>query len=216
MTAPSSPQRTLPIDVYAKLLEDILTLRLKPGVTLFERTLAERLGVSRTPVREALLRLEGDGFVRRYPKMGMVVAELTLRDVVEAFQIREFIEPPAAAEAAMRLPTDEMGELLASFQELEKADLPDEEKYARHNILDANIHDLIIGSLGNQRIVSFLDKIRGVCSRARMMGTPMRFTQSTKEHDDLIRAIMNRDSTRAQNAMRVHLVNARQRLIQAF
>lgn len=216
MTESSSPQRQLPFDVYRQLRDDILSLRLKPGAALLERPLAERLGVSRTPVREALLRLEGEGLARRYHKMGMVVVELTLRDVVEAFQIREFLEPPAAAEAAMRLCADKMEKLLADFLELEKMELPNEEKHARHNILDGHIHDLIIESLGNQRLVDLMNTIRGVCLRARVIGTPMRFTQSTTEHENLIRAIINRDGAEAEKAMRVHLINARQRLTQVF
>ncbi len=212
----SDVSRPLPFDVHKELREDILALRLKPGAVLLERTLAERMGVSRTPVREALLRLEAEGLTRRYPKMGMVVTELTLRDVVEAFQIREFIEPQAAAEAADRLRPDEMAELLFRFEELETADLPDEEKHARHNQLDTKIHDLIIESLGNRRLVDIMDTIRSVCLRARIMGTPIRFTQSTKEHQDLIRAIMDRDAAEAERAMRLHLTNTRQRLVLSF
>lgn len=212
----SDVSRPLPFDVHKELREDILAMRLKPGAVLLERTLAERMGVSRTPVREALLRLEAEGLTRRYPKMGMVVTELTLRDVVEAFQIREFIEPQAAAEAANRLRTDEMAELLSSFEELETADLPDEEKHARHNQLDTKIHDLIIESLGNRRLVDIMDTIRSVCVRARILGTPIRFTQSTKEHQDLIRAIMDRNAAEAEQAMRLHLTNTRQRLVLSF
>ena len=212
----TSPSRPLPFDVHKELREDILSMRLKPGTVLLERTLAERMGVSRTPVREALLRLEAEGLTRRYPKMGMVVIELTLRDVIEAFQIREFIEPPAAAEAAQRLQPNEMVELLARFEELETTDLLDEEKHAIHNQLDAKIHDLIIESLGNQRLIDLIDTIRSICVRARTMGTPIRFTQSTKEHQDLIRAIINRDSAAAEQAMRLHLTNTRQRLVLSF
>jgi len=208
-----SNSRLLPFDVHEKLREDILAARLKPGSVLLERPLAERMGVSRTPVREALLRLEAEGLTRRYPKMGMVVAELTLQDVVDAFQIREFIEPPAAAEAASRLDPKEMAELLSLFDKLETADLPDEEKHLRHNQLDTKLHDLIIECLGNRRLVDIMDTIRSVCVRARIMGTPIRFTQSTDEHRELIRAIINRDSALAAQSMRVHLANTRQRLI---
>jgi DNA-binding GntR family transcriptional regulator len=212
----ASNERILPVDVYKTLREDILAMRLKSGAVLLERAIAERLGVSRTPVREALLRLEAEGLTRRYPKMGMVVTELTLRDVVEAFQIREFIEPPAAAEAANRLRPEEMAELLARFDELETTDLPDAEKYARHNLLDTKIHDLIIESLGNRRLIDLMDNIRSICVRARIIGTPIRFTQSTREHQELIRAIMNRDAAGAEQFMRLHLANTRQRLILSF
>jgi len=210
------PARLLPLDVYKKLRDDILAAHLKPGSILLERPLAARMGVSRTPVREALLRLESEGLTKRYPKMGMVVAELTLRDVIEAFQIREFIEPPAAAEAAVRLRPDEMAELLSHFEELETVDLPDEKKHIRHNQLDTKLHDLIIESLSNRRLVDIMDTIRSICARARIMGTPIRFTQSTDEHKELIRAIIKRDAAEAEQSMRRHLANTRQRLILSF
>ena len=217
MTA-STPrkQKLKPTSVYAILRKDILTLRLPPGEPLLERSLADRYEVSRTPVREALHRLEAEGLARRYPKMGMVVAELTLRDVVEAFQIRELIEPPSAAEAARVLEADPLRELLVRFKELDSPGLTDEEKYKRHDELDAKVHDLILGAFGNSRLTALMDTIRGVCSRARALGTPMRFSQSTQEHAAILEALIARDSTGAEKAMREHLDSTRQRLVQIF
>jgi GntR family transcriptional regulator, rspAB operon transcriptional repressor len=206
--------RQLPRNVYQTMRRDILSLKLKPGTSLLERSLAESLGVSRTPVREALHRLEAEGLTRRYPGIGMVVAELTMRDVVEAFQIREFIEPPAAAVAARVLRSEELAELLQMFKQLEASDLDVAEKHTRHDRLDAKIHDMIIEATGNRRLIEIMDNLRGLCSRARSLGTPIRFQESTREHQNLIRALMDGNGEQAEKIMRQHLVEARKRLVQ--
>jgi DNA-binding GntR family transcriptional regulator len=208
-------RKASPIDVYAFLREEILSQKLAPGASLFERAIAKQHGVSRTPVREALHRLEAEGLARRYPKMGMVVTELTLRDVNEAFQIRRFIEPPAAAEAALILPLEPLRVMLAEFKSLETAKLSDDERFARHNLLDSKMHYLILGSLGNGRLIELMNNLRGICSRVRSFGTPIRFTQSTQEHTAVLKALLDRDAAKAETAMREHLDNTRHRLMLA-
>jgi DNA-binding GntR family transcriptional regulator len=204
----------LPLNVYQSIRLDILSLKLKPGTSLLERSLAERLGVSRTPVREALHRLETEGLTRRYPGIGMVVAELTMREVVEAFQIREFIEPPAAAIASKVLRNEELVELLQEFKQLETTDLEVAEKHTRHDRLDDKIHDMIIEATGNRRLIEIMNNLRGLCSRARSYGTPIRFQESIREHQNLIRALMDGNGEQAETIMQQHLVEARKRLVQ--
>ena len=206
--------RQLPLHVYQNIRQDILSLKLKPGTSLLERSLAERLGVSRTPVREALHRLEAEGLTRRYPGIGMVVAELTMREVVEAFQIREFIEPPAAAIASKVLRREELAELLQMFKQLEASGLDVAEKHTRHDRLDDRIHDMIIEATGNRRLIKIMGNLRGLCSRARSYGTPIRFHEATREHQNLIRALMDGNGKKAKTIMRRHLIEARNRLVQ--
>lgn len=205
-----------PEGVYDFLREEILSRRLAPGAPLGERIIAEQHGVSRTPVREALHRLEAEGLARRYPRMGMVVAELTLQDVIESFQIRQFIEPPAAREAAEKLQPQPLLELLAQFKAQEQDDNPGMEAIALHNSLDAQLHDIILRSLGNKRLVDLMENLMGVCSRARRLGTPIRFCQSRQEHIALLQALIDRNGPEAERAMREHLENTRQRLLSAL
>ena len=142
-----------------------------------KRSLAESLGVSRTPVREALHRLEAEGLTRRYPGIGMVVAELTMREVVEAFQIREFIEPPAAAIASKVLRREELAELLQMFKQLEASGLDVAEKHTRHDRLDDKIHDMIIEATGNRRLIEIMGNLRGLCSVHVLDGLRSAFTK---------------------------------------
>jgi len=204
------------LDVYQRLRQEILSLQLKPGTGLLERPLAKRLGVSRTPVREALQRLEAEGLTRRYPRIGMVVAELTMREVVEAFQIREFVEPPAAAIASQVLQREDMAELLNQFKQVESSDADVAEKYTRHDRLDDRLHDIVIEATGNSRLIEIMGNLRGLCSRARSYGTRIRYQEATREHQRLIRALMERDANKAESIMRRHLIAARNRLVQIF
>lgn len=93
----------LPDGVYRALLRDIVADRLRPGTWLKERDLSERYGVSRVPVRQALHRLESEGFVRTAPRRGAVVSPVTAGDVEELFDARLCIEPFAARQAAIRV-----------------------------------------------------------------------------------------------------------------
>lgn len=152
--------------IYEKLYQDILDEKIKPGVRLHERELAEKMGVSRTPIREALFLLEANGLVKRYPKLGIVVSELTLRDVIEAFQIREFIEPPATAIAAKVLGEreEELRKLQQELIELKAAKIEDSVRYKQHDIVDITIHDLIIEAVANSKLKSIMDMIRSTCN----------------------------------------------------
>lgn len=200
------------LNICETLREDILTLKIKPGARLQERTIAGKMKVSRTPVREALFVLETEGLVRRYPKLGFVVAELTLRDVLESFQIREFIEPPAAAIAAKVLRKDDLEKMRKMLEALVTEEIEENQRNERHNLIDARIHDLIINSVGNQRLVDIMENIRGVCARARCLGTPIRFHESTDEHLELIQELNNGNSENAERCMKEHLEKTRKRL----
>ena len=205
----------LPRTIYQNLRSDILSAVIPPGTCLNERAIAEERGVSRTPVREALFLLESEHLVRRYPKLGVVVTELSLRDVVEAFQIREFIEPPAAAIAAEHSGklADELTNLLREFEYLPGSGLEDKEKYLRHNAIDGRLHELILESVGNLRLTDIMNTIQAICTRARSFGTPMRFDESTLEHTRLIQALLDGDAAASALCMRTHLVNTRKRLM---
>jgi GntR family transcriptional regulator, rspAB operon transcriptional repressor len=204
------------VNVYQTIRQEILSLKLKPGANLLERPLADRLGVSRTPVREALHRLEAEGLARRYPGIGMVVTELTMRELVETFQIREFIEPPAATVASKVLRKEELAELLEMFNQLAASDFDVAEKHTQHDRLDDRLHEMIIGATGNRRLIEIMENLRGLCSRARSYGTLLRFKEAIREHQNLIRALMDGNGKKAETIMRQHLVEARQRLVKIF
>lgn len=199
--------------IYTELRKQILSLALQPGAGIQEEALAHRMNASRTPVREALVKLEMEGLVRRYPKQCAIVTELTLQDIVEAFQIREFIEPPAAALVAGKLDQEMLRDLLDRMLAILTSCRPQAGRFEEHDRLDTNLHDSIIAGLGNRRLCSLMENIRGVCLRARSVGTRSRFKESCEEDITLIQALINGDAILAEETMRCHLVHARQCLL---
>ena len=97
--------------VYAALKREILTCEIAPGTSLFEGQLAERLQVSKTPIRDALGMLVHEGFVQVQPRQGYRVSDITLGDVQEVFQMRMLLEPAAAELAAERANADQLKRL---------------------------------------------------------------------------------------------------------
>jgi DNA-binding GntR family transcriptional regulator len=159
--------------------------------------------------------LEAEGLIKKYPKLGVVVAELALRDVVEAFQIREFIEVPAAAIAAKVLTRAQLQEILAVFDRVGREGNR-EEAVVIHNEADAKLHALIVQATGNSRLMAINGNLGDVCQRARAVGTPIRFEESVAEHKQLLHHLQNGDSEAAAQAMRSHLIAARQRLVEVI
>ncbi len=199
--------------VYEALKRDILCMELSPGSVLCERAIAKEMDVSRTPVREALQRLESDGLVKRYPKLGAVVSELLLRDVAEAFQIREFIESPAAAIAAKVLTREQLAVVSETFERLER-EQNGPEACLLHDEMDLLIHSLVINATGNSRLIGIMSSLDNVCRRARSIATPVWFRESIAEHRRLVEALERGDSAAAETAMRAHLVATKKRLIE--
>lgn len=203
-------------NVHSKLRSAILSLEIKPGTVLQERQIADKMNVSRTPVREALFKLEIEGLVKRFPNQGIFVTELTLQDVKDAYQIREFIEPSATALAVSCVDKAELECLLNKLTSLKYSEIPEKEKFLKHNILDSRLHEIILDSLENKYLTAFMNTISGICTRARGIGTPIRFTESTNEDIAIIRSMLDNDPKKAYESMHIHIVNTAKRLIAAL
>lgn len=199
---------------YAHIRESILDAALPVGTALSESQLAKEIGVSRTPVREALKRLEQDGLVRSVPRRGTFVADLSVRDLIEIYQVRIELEGLAARVAAERMTAEMLEGLVA---ELDKA-----QKQARHGRLDParahdrHMHKSIIESTANGRLAQILatldDQVHRI--RERALSHNARVPATLTEHGAVLRAIRKRDATAAEKAMRDHLQAARDNAIQ--
>ena len=116
------PSRTLRESAYDRIREDILSGVLRPGSAISEAERAEALGMSRSPVREALRQLAQDGLVEIFPKRGTFVTELSARDVREAFELREAIETACARLAAARRTDQDLAEMRRVCDEIEASE----------------------------------------------------------------------------------------------
>lgn len=189
---------------------------LAPGERLMEFQLAEQLGVSRTPVREAIRRLELEGFVVMVPRRGTYVADLSMKDINNVFEVRMALDVLAAGLAAERITDEElekMERMLVEISEYIKTNNMD--KIVE---IDSNFHDVLYQASRNDRLAGIIANLREQLTRFRTisMSYPGRLINTLEEHRCLVEAIAQRDMELAQAAAREHLENAEQVLLQAL
>ena len=202
--------------VFNTLRRAIITGEFAPGERLMEISLANRLGVSRTPVREAIRKLELEGLVIMIPRKGAQVAKITeisLRDVIE---IRCVLEEFAASLACERI-TEEGKEKLkeAHRQFVEAAQTNDIIDIVEK---DEQFHDAIFQATCNDRLITIINNLREQFYRYRMeyVKDIEQHSVLVTEHEQLLHAIFNQDSETAKQIMRTHLKNQQEGVIQAI
>ncbi|MGE3658873.1 MAG: GntR family transcriptional regulator [Mycolicibacterium sp.] len=203
-------QRPAPLRhaVYDALVEMVVAGELQPGQHLVETDLADRLGVSRQPIREALLRMQNDGWVDMRPSLGAFVHQPTDIEADQLLSVRTLLEAESARLAA-RNATEEQVEQLHELQRSGERALAAQDREA---LVAANaaLH-AYIGSMSGNAVLS--DLIASVDRRVRWYYTPIAGTRgkdSWTEHAELIDAICRRNSRRAGDLMRRHAERTRE------
>lgn len=200
------PSRSSASEAYDLLLADIEDGNLPPGTRLREAELAKRLSISRTPVREALKRLELQGLVAHEPHHGAVVAALEYGQMTEMYLLREVLEGTAARLAAQHATVVEIG-VLERMVEADRALVEQPKQLARTN---RRFHQQVRDAAGNRYLGNALETLR--LSLALLAGTtlgaPGRAAQSIEEHGVIVARIAARDPDGAEQAARHHILNA--------
>lgn len=202
-----APARSLMKDrAYAELKRLILSGELAPGSFLAERQLAARLGMSKTPVRSALERLEAEGFLSISPQQGAIVRELSLQEVADQYEIRQAVESYVARALAGRLTPAQVA-LLRENLDAQRANLgPADVTLAV--TLDGAFHAAFCEFLGNQEILRVMrqlrDKTQRVISRVFHLN-PGRLVSSYEEHVGIVDAVIGGDPAAASRRVEEHL-----------
>lgn len=199
--------------VFESLREAINLGRLRPGERLMEIQLAEEMGVSRTPVREAIRKLELEGFVAMVPRKGAYVAGISVKDIVDVFEIRSSLEALAAGLAAERITDEEMELLERSLVKVSEFSTDENIKAIVDG--DINFHDIIYKASRNQRLVQIINHLQEQIHRFRMtsLSQPGRTKIALDEHKSIVEAISDRNVELAQQLAREHIENAEQSLL---
>lgn len=192
--------------VYAELRNRIISGELKSGDRLREVEVATWLGVSRTPVREALKRLENDGLITYVSSRGVIVAELTAEQAVELYALREVLEGAAARFAAQHALEPEirlLQDLLIRQRELD--DDPE-----LQSALNRNFHQTIYRMAHNKYLMGVLNKAQDymVLLRQTAYVAPGRAATAYEEHASIVEGIVKRDPDAAEAAARQHIREA--------
>lgn len=195
---------------YAALLTEIQNGDLAPGAVLGEVEQATRLGVSRTPLREALRRLAADGLVRQASPRVTVVADIDRDDIRSLFEVRRALEETAARLAATRGDAALFAELAAAFDRTAKCEAPAAGDPDAYYALIARFDAALDDAAGNAYLTSALGIVRTHLVRVRRLArdNPARLAASIEEHRLIASAIAARDADLAAHATHVHLHNA--------
>lgn len=199
--------------VFIQLENDILNGKYQPGESLIEMKLSEELGVSRTPIREAIRQLELEGLVQTVPNKGATVKGISAQDIEDIYTIRMMIEGLAAKWAAEKITKPELDEL--------KEALDFEEFYTYRNDIehllkfDSKFHDIIFKASKSKPLMHTLSTFHHYVQRARnaSFGSPGRALEVLAEHKAIYQAITARDAEMAEKLTTEHVRNASNNLL---
>lgn len=193
--------------IFNSLREAIIIGELRPGERLMEVQLAEKMGVSRTPVREAIRKLELEGLVDMIPRKGAHVAELSVKDIMDVLEVRASLDGLATALAAERITEDELKELKHINSQftlyIEKENLNGSIKK------DSEFHDIIYNASRNDKLIAILGNLREQVQRFRVIylkdySSPKNLV---KEHNDIYEAVCSRSVDSARISAKSHIIN---------
>jgi DNA-binding GntR family transcriptional regulator len=190
----------------------ILDGRLEPGSRLKEEELARELGISRTPVREALLLLQAEGLVDATPNRGATVRSHDADDLRDLYQLRALLEGYAARLAAARISAEEVGELWASCERFDELAETDIRALVRENFF---FHNAVLQCAGSARLSSMVRKVieTPLVYKSYIWYTPDQRRISGHYHRQITRALDAHDAERAELLMKEHVFEARDLLV---
>lgn len=193
---------------YQKIKEAILTFQFLPGQNLVEGELATQLGISKTPVRDALMRLEKEGLVSRQPYKGTFVSEINNQDMVNIFEIRVVLEGLAVRLATKALTEDDLAEMEVLIERHEAA--LQEQDYVKASHINAEFHGIILEKCSNQRLREMLHNLDDHLKRYRLLSIVqgVRVDKSVPEHRNILALLRSGDPEKAEEGMKEHLNSA--------
>ncbi|MCI1930228.1 MAG: GntR family transcriptional regulator [Clostridia bacterium] len=200
---------TLKVQAYNYLKNEILEGRIASGAIYSEQKFADDLSISRTPVRDAILQLAHEGFVKIHPNKGISVKELTPEDVKQIFQVRSAIESYCAMYAAEHINTDEGYELIKNLESHLKAEkdiIDTGSDFRRFMSEDTAFHMCITSFCKNEQIIDIMLNLRGKIDRvgAISLSQKNRLPNTLREHTKIVDAIKSGDASKVYAAITYH------------
>lgn len=193
--------------VFQTLREAILKGDLKPGERLMELQLASKLGVSRTPIREAIRMLEQEGLAVTIPRKGAEVAKMTEKNMEDVLQIREALDELAVQIACDKMTEQQLSELTLTMRNFENAIQAG--NLGKIVAFDVEFHDIIYESTDNPRLVTMLNHLREQIYRYRVeyLKEKKNYPVLIQEHETIVNALKQKNKKGVADAMRMHIRN---------
>ena len=199
--------------VFNTLRQEILTGKLKPGERLMEIHLANKLGVSRTPIREAIRKLELEGLVIMIPRRGAEVAQISWKSLKDVLEVRRALDVLAIELACERMTQEELESLYHACESFEEATkTKDTRKIAE---ADVAFHDMIVASTGNKRLVQLVNNLSEQMYRYRFeyIKDSNQHQMLVQEHKEMYQHIKSADKVAAASVVRKHIDNQEEAII---
>lgn len=196
---------------YNDLLDRLIKREIPVGSVLQERRLAEALAISRTPVRDALNRLESEGFITRKSGGVLVVKEFSTRELIETLHVRQVLEMEGVRLATGRIPPDELDEVEAAIRTLLAAEVRSAEDDWE---VDSRFHRMIAERSGNAVLAKHIQDLRLKTHMFNMDRVPERFEIGHREHLAIIDALRRGDRDAARAGIQAHLENVKLSIIE--
>ena len=210
----AAPRASASARVTDVLREAIVSMQLKPGELVDKLALCERLGLSRSPVSEALSRLQQEGLVEIEPQRGTFVSRLRLSDMRQNLFLRRALEVETVRELASHMPAEVL-EALSRNMRYQRAAAAAQDRVGFH-ALDLEFHEILLSALSFSRVKAVVDTARFGLERARrLLATPRRNSDTLLEHERIFVSLEAGNADAAAEAMRAHL-NAVMREIDAL
>ena len=193
--------------VYEELKKQILVGEIAPGTRMMEVDLADDMGVSRTPVREAIRKLEKEGLVTIEPRRGAYASDISIKDIEDVLEVRQDLEGMAAAMAALRVTEDQKALLNKATEDYKKA----VESGNIKEIIrcDEAFHKLIVSCSDNKTLIHLVSQVQELALRFRYIYYDdfSRFGSQPMEHKEIIEAILSGDAEKARQAAGEHILH---------
>lgn len=211
-SSPESEVASLAQNVYESLKERIVGFELTPGTLLTENGVATEFGVSRTPVREALQLLGTEGLVEITPSRGARVVEYSLEEVLEAYTVRELLEPHACGLAAERITPEQLSQLGELSKEF-PGDVRTHQQATRFEGANRMFHIAILETARSPMLTDIVKRMMWTTQQTAFYVSTKRYNTSNSEHKLIVEYLRSGEPEGAARAMRRHLARAKQRLI---
>ncbi len=193
--------------VFNTLRSAILMGKLEPGERLMEIALANKLGVSRTPIREAIRKLELEGLVIMTPRKGAEVARITEKDLQDVLEVRESLENLAMELACERINEEEIEDLKVKNEAFNAAVKGGKADFSELAELDVAFHDVIFNASKNSRLIQILNNLREQMYRYRLeyLKNAEYYDRLVMEHNQITEAVIKKDKQQVQKIMNKHI-----------
>ncbi|MFV0503673.1 MAG: GntR family transcriptional regulator [Lachnospirales bacterium] len=200
---------TLKQKAYSHIKGKIINCELEPGTYLDEKKIIDELDMSRTPIREALTRIEDEGYIKIIPKKGIFITQITMKNILQVFQVREVIEPAALSKYGQNLSMEKIFQFKDRYS---RKTFSEEEA----NLLDDEFHKFLISAYNNKYMTDLYEEITEQNHRVRVMSGKMgnSIDVTYNEHLYILNYLENLQMEKASVALHDHIQATKRRILE--